>query len=191
MANVFFFFLLILINSPARAGVFELSASANFRDSHIDSYNYTKTVSYTGSVSYYFWEMSAIELSYTQGQSTLSAKPSAIDPQLLYISDFTMHGVDLVFSLTSRDAPIQPYVKVGGAKIKKDLVVKSEVGSIKRINSPDGDNTETVPSAGVGFKIMLTKTFSIKAGIDAWKTNYKKQDETTDYAGRAGISWLF
>lgn len=42
----------------------ELGANANYRRSAFDSNNYQELISYTGSISYYFMEMSAIELSY-------------------------------------------------------------------------------------------------------------------------------
>jgi hypothetical protein len=43
------------------------------------------------------------------------------------------------------------------------------------------------------MKIRLTKTFSIKTGIDAWITNLDgdEDEKTIDYAGRAGVAWLF
>ncbi|MCB0390315.1 MAG: hypothetical protein KDD58_03440 [Bdellovibrionales bacterium] len=178
--------MILFITLPqAFAGVFEISASANYRRSQFDEENYQESQSLTGSISYYFMQMSAIELSYTSGTSTLRA--TSIDNTWLeYITEFSMYGVDLVLTLAQKDSFFQPFVKIGGAHIRKDLIVKSETGAHKRSDT----EPETVPSAGLGLKLMITKTFSIKLGMDAWQT---KQGESSklDYAGRAGIAWLF
>ena len=153
----------------------------------IDEFNSTSSNSVTGSISYYFMEMSAIELSYTKGVSRLSARVSESEPQLIYRTDFELMGADLVITFASRQSMLQPFVKVGAAQVKKTIQLESSVGSTNNA-APD---PETVPSAGIGFKLKLTKTFAIKAGVDAWLTNQGEDDETIDYAGRAGISWMF
>ena len=49
-----------------------------------------------------------------------------------------------------------------------------------------------VPSVGVGFKIVLVGALSLKAGIDASTSNaLSVQPVEIDYAGRAGLSWMF
>ncbi len=180
--------MLILIAVPqAFAGVFEVSASANYRRSQINTLNFQESRSVTASVSYYFLEMSALEFSYTQGASTLRAQATEADLWVEYVNKFTLYGTDLVLTFAEKTSMIQPFVKIGAAHIVKDLVVKSETGGTTRTPS----DPQTVPSAGVGFKIKITKTFSIKVGLDGWLTNQGETDEKIDYAGRAGVSWLF
>ena len=180
------FSILILGNNTAWAGIMEVGASASFRRSTINDDNYQESLSYTGSVSYYFWEMSALELSYTQGSALLSVKP-ADDTKITTKSSFRLIGVDLVITFASRESVLQPYLKLGGAHIEKKIVREPEGMDATEIESPAG----IVPSAGLGFKIKLSKTFSIKVGVDGWTSPLNEDDPTVDYAGRAGVSWMF
>lgn len=184
MKAIALFLLTYLISLSSFAGVFEISASASYRKSEIDAKNYQLSSSYTGSVSYYFLELSALELSYTQGASLLKA--STTDEDLEYRTNFSMVGADLVFSLAARQSFLQPFVKVGIAQISKEIKTLTSTGSY---TTPE--STNTVPSAGLGMKILFTKQFSIKLGLDGWITNFRKENEVIDYAGRAGISWMF
>ncbi len=173
-------------SSLAQAGVFEIGASGNYRISRLDEDNYSEMVSYTGTISYYFWEMSALELSYTQGtQITVMLIPG--DNKTTTTTGFQMGGADLVLTLADKQSLFQPYVKLGGAYLRKEMVREIETLGKDRLPTSEG----IVPSAGVGFKIRLTNALSLKAGVDAW-TSPPSQDRTTiDYAARAGISWMF
>lgn len=177
----FFFF-----SSNCFAGTVEIGASANLRKSTIDKNNFQDSTSYTGSISYYFWEMSALEISYTEGTALLSVKP-VDDTKIITTSSFRLIGVDLVISLASSQSFLQPYLKVGAAHIEKKIVRQPEGMDASEIEAPKG----IVPSAGLGFKLILSKNFSIKIGADAWTSPLGEKNPTIDYAGRAGISWLF
>ena len=48
-----------------------------------------------------------------------------------------------------------------------------------------------MPSTGIGLKLRLNKTLSVKIGLSAWTSPLGEDDPTVDYAGRAGISWIF
>lgn len=181
----------------AFAGYTELSGSVNYKKTSIDKYNYSDSTSYTASVSYYFWELSALELSYTSGLGKLSTKATgALEPVQIQIAQFSMTGLDLVLSLATREDVIQPYVKVGAAYMDKQFFKETELEGTVRLQSQYG----IVPSAGVGMKVGLTKTLSIRLGIDAWTSplSDKSKDSSTgedrkttiDYAGRAGLSWV-
>ena len=180
--------LLLLAGVPTSswAGIVELGASANFRRSTIDDNNFQESTSYTGSLSYYFWEMSALELSYTEGEAFLSVKPLD-DTKIITTSTFKLIGVDLIITLGSQQSTLQPYVKIGGAHIEKKIVRQAEGLDASEIESPSG----IVPSAGIGLKIALGRSFSIKIGLDAWTSPMGEKNKTLDYAGRAGISWMF
>ncbi|MBK8204632.1 MAG: hypothetical protein IPK68_20765 [Bdellovibrionales bacterium] len=95
-----------------------MGTSATFRRSTIDENNFQESTSYTGTVSYYFWEMSALELSYTEGSSLLSVKP-VDDTKVITRSTFRLIGLDLVITLASQQSSLQPYIKIGGARISK------------------------------------------------------------------------
>lgn len=189
ISQALFYFLLFFFTTSclsAKAGVIEMGTSATFRRSTIDENNFQESTSYTGTVSYYFWEMSALELSYTEGSSLLSVKP-VDDTKVITRSTFRLIGLDLVITLASQQSSLQPYIKIGGARISKKIVRQPEGLDASEIESPTG----LVPSAGLGLKIVLGKAFSIKIGVDAWTSPLSESKPTIDYAGRAGVSWMF
>jgi len=79
--RLYIFIIILLISLPqAFAGIFEISGTANYRRSQINDLNYQESQSVTASVSYYFMEMSALELSYTQGTAHLRVQAQSTDP---------------------------------------------------------------------------------------------------------------
>ncbi len=175
-----------LFCTAAHAGYLELGSSANYRRSTINSENYQESTSYTGSISYYFMESSALELSYTSGYSKIVVTPGDITTQYVTETNFSLIGLDLVFSVGEREDVFQPYLKLGGAYIQKKIYRQLNGFSKDKI----GEQSGTVPSAGLGFKLKISKTFSIKIGVDAWTSPLDEDPVTVDYAGRAGISWF-
>lgn len=175
-----------LWTSAAHAGYIEIGTSGNYRISKIDEDNKQEMISYTGSVSYYFWELSALELSYTKGSQVVTTKFPGDPARTISTTLFEMIGLDLVLTLADKEALLQPYIKGGVARISKVIV--------REIEGMSRDQVETdptvVPSAGVGFKVKFTKTLSLKVGVDAWKSS-AGDTSVIDYAGRAGISWMF
>lgn len=151
--------LLLLAGLPSAswAGIVEIGASANFRRSTIDDNNFQESTSYTGSLSYYFWEMSALELSYTEGEAFLSVKPLD-DTKIITTSTFKLIGVDLIITLGSQQSTLQPYLKIGGAHIEKKIVRQAEGLDASEIESPSG----IVPSAGLDLKLPLVEVFPLR-----------------------------
>ncbi|MCB0393734.1 MAG: outer membrane beta-barrel protein [Bdellovibrionales bacterium] len=173
-----FVFLFLLSSSSAWAGYFEIGSSYNYRESHIDEDNRTISRSITGSFSYYFWEQSAIELSYTEGTTDIRLEEVKVNVK------FQIYGADLILSFGDKESWFKPYVK-GGAiyQVKSTRTQYSEID--KTVKS-----SGTSPSAGVGFRLMLTQNFVFRAGADAWASS--SSDTTTyDLVGRAGVSWMF
>lgn len=181
-------FILGLSVQSSSAGFVELGGSGNYRISKIDADNYQELLSFTGSMSYYFWEMSALELSYTEGKQIVSLKINSDPNKTVTTTIFRLAGLDLVLTLAGKESVLQPYVKVGGAYIQKEILRQVVgFGSPDRIDSPSG----VVPSAGVGFKVKISQTFSIKVGVDGWSSPLNRKPVTWDYAGRAGVTWMF
>jgi outer membrane protein W len=179
---------LAVTSLPTYAAFYEIGASANYRRSAFDHDNFQELISYTASLSYYFMDMSAIELSYTNGYSELSVKsPDPIDPVTTTETNFLLIGIDLVFSIAEKDDVVQPYVKIGGGYLKKEVFQQVGDGDKTKIARSEG----LVPSGGAGFKIMLTNSLSIKFGLDAWTTPLYEKPVVVDYSGRAGIGWMF
>jgi outer membrane protein W len=172
----------------ASAGFFELGGSINYRSSGYDKNNYIESLTYTASGSYYFWEMCAWELNFTKGGSKQVTKGAAtIDPKTTVQDDIQMTSLDLVLSFAGRQDPFRPYVKFGGGYLTKERYRKINNDARERISSQDG----IVPSGGVGLSLNITKEFSIKLGVDAWTSPLDEDPLVIDYAGRAGVSWLF
>jgi outer membrane protein W len=177
-----------LTSSPANAGFVELGASANYRYSGFSATNYIQSLTYTGSVAYYFWEMCALELNYTTGYSKqVSGGTATIDPKQTIEDNIQMTSLDLVLSFAGRQDPFRPYVKAGAGYLIKERFRQVNDDNNERIAKQEG----VVPSGGVGLAINLTQTLSIKMGLDAWTSPLRVQPVIVDYAGRAGISWMF
>lgn len=177
---------LVQISPMANAGYVELSATGNFRLSEINENNYQRLISYTGSISYYFWELSALELSYTEGEQFARIQPEGGEYTEL-TTQFKMTGLDLVLTLADKQSTFQPYVKGGTAYIEKRIYRKTAITGTEPISNEPG----FVPSAGVGFRIKFTNTLALKVGVDGWSSPIGREPKTLDYAGRAGISWMF
>ena len=184
----FLYTAIMLASAAAHAGFVELGLSANYRASGYDADNYINSVSYTGSFSYYFWEMCAWELNYTRGYSVQATKASgANEPKSKIEDSIEMTSLDLVLSLAERQDPFRPYVKTGVGYLTKDRYRKIDDDPRELIQSQDG----IVPSGGLGFALSLTKEFSIKLGVDAWTSPLDEKPLVVDYAGRVGVSFMF
>lgn len=181
------YILLSLFSLPAYAFV-EVGASVNYRSSGYDDNNYIKSLSYTASFSYYFWEMCAWELNYTTGYSEQKTKANDTLADETTVNDtIDLLSLDLVLSFAERQAPFRPYIKLGGGYLTKARYRKINDDPRERISKQSG----VVPSAGAGLALSLSKEFSIKFGIDAWTSPLDEDPLVIDYAGRAGISWMF
>ncbi len=184
-------FSLLFFSITSRAGVVELGGSFNYRqtaygyDSATNTTSYTIYQSYTGSLSYYFSEMSALEFSYTSGLNN--------DQRPQYNADtfFQIYGADLVLTFGGQATVFRPYIKGGGGYQLKQTNYK-QPGFNDIVEKLQGPSI----SAGFGFKFGLTQNLSLKAGIEGWTTPLGKdingKDITSiDTAARVGLSWLF
>lgn len=174
---------LILFPCLGKAGFIELSLLGNYKKNKVDANSFEESRFGTASIAYYFWMMSAIELSYTRGDRKSVVTPT--EPGFDTVTttyDIMVIGADLVIAFAGRDSVIQPFIKGGAAYFEQ------------RVTQKIGDNPSTsvkqdpitVPSAGAGFKIRITQTFSFKGSYETWG---KKIDDNN--AARAGISWVF
>lgn len=181
------FAFLLILPQWSHAGVFEIELSGNYRSSQIDKDNYQQSLAASGSLSYYFAELSAIQLSYTKGTTDLYFKTPDGAPKTLLRTNFDFIGLDFVFTIADRQDAFQPYIKLGGAYIVKQLTKYIEGYDPVPVDPQKG----VVPSGGVGFKLGITKTFFLKFGVDVWSSPLSQTVRTLDYAGRAGVSMMF
>lgn len=192
MTKTFFSILLIFFSFNAHALLTELSVSYAQKKTYFNTDNYTSMDSTTGSISFYFMEKLAIELSYTDA--------SVLREETIYngsgfqqqtsLQKVIVYGSDFIFMLTDKKSMIQPYLKAGVSQIKKTLTTKNAdvfVYETDPINS-------TSPSYGAGLKIAITDAFGIKLSYDAWRTDSKdsngNKSTIEDSSIRAGLSWI-
>tara|TARA_B100001248_G_scaffold262728_1_gene261731 strand:+ start:6135 stop:6680 length:546 start_codon:yes stop_codon:yes gene_type:complete len=181
-----------LYSLPAAAGFIELSATGSVRENAVDEDNSTTTRSVTGSLAYYFYENSAIQISYTEGFMESEGLANVSGTNIAYdqVVNFQMTGLDFILSGGGKNAILKPYLKAGGAYQTKRVEFQLE-GSEKYVEETDG----TFITYGLGFKLQLTKNWAIKAGYDGWTgpvdSENENEEEQTDTVIRAGISFIF
>ena len=186
------FAILFGFSARANAGFIEVGASGSYKRSNIGANSFDESQSITGSFSYYFDESSALELSYTDGINRRLIGEGQPNGQLTNMY-YKMMGLDFVLTLGDRESTIRPYVKVGGVYIMdKRIVTQSWLNGDVFNHSPQEDPPALVPSAGLGFKLALSKSWSLKVGVEAWSSRSISEDPVTiDYSGRIGLSWMF
>jgi hypothetical protein len=173
----------------AHAGIFELSYTFSQRSSFIDDQNYQKSLSHTGSIAWYFLEMSALEISYTHGEGEVSGYATGDTSSIIYKTRLDMWDSSLVFTLAQKDWAFQPYVKGGAALVNKRIYRTDASFNNKEISHTDSN--DLVPSLGVGFRLFFTQNLSLKAGYDRWRTGKNGSKDIWDDAIRAGLSLTF
>lgn len=184
--NLFIIFATLGFFSNSAEAVFtEVGASYGYKTQTYDQNNNSMTESITGSLSLYFWERIALELSYTDATAILQSKAYSTDPQRTIEQKSQVFGSDLIFILADRKGFFQPYVKCGMAQITRTQKTKIE-GQDSYTNSPEQAVT---PSYGVGLKIAVTESLGFKFSYDAWKTPAGNSTQTDDTAIKAGITW--
>lgn len=183
---------LLIFNFAKASALFEIGASSSYRKSYLNQDTFDESLAFTGSLSYYFLSQSALELSYTNGQSNRVAPSSTYNVETIY--DYEILGADLVLVFAEPQAQFVPYIKGGVAyysKKKLTTIITDANNSSTVGNKVESINPAAVPSAGIGLKIGLTQTMSLKLGIDAWASRPLDQKPITyDMAARAGLSWF-
>lgn len=183
----------IFASSSAQAGFIEVGASGTYRKQNVGEDIFSESYSITGSLSYLFNEMSAIELSYTEGYGrTVVGTTTTSGATKELVSTATMASLDFVYTFGEKNAVLRPYLKAGAGYLLKKEITEVIYGGFP--NRTYQEDTGVVPSAGVGFRLGLTQTLSLKVGVDGWSSQpigKENRNSKIDYAGRAGISWLF
>ena len=178
-------FFLLFLSSSAWALNYELGISYASKKNSFDKSNYFETESTTGSLSLYFSEIIALEMSYTDAKANRYEKPPGGSFLQTYQKTEVM-GADLIFVLAPRKAFMQPYVKGGAAQLKRKQV------SYDAGNNPVHLPIETaiVPSYGAGIKFSVTDGMSFRVSYDVWRTPVGGGVITDDNQLRAGLSWM-
>lgn len=176
------------LSSLSQAMYTELGASYVYKTTYVDNLNNMQTQGVTGSVSFYFWERIALELSYTNSQMVKSEQVvSATSPSTINtIEKDSIYGADMIFMFADHRAAVQPYIKGGMAYITKTQLSQIDNNPPWQIGPYPGWS----PTYGAGLKIGLGESFSIRLGYDVQVTPISNSATAQDVNGRAGLSWM-
>ena len=177
------FTLLFLLTTQAHALMTEIGATYSYSKKTFNAANYYQSDSKAVSVSLYFLEQFALELSYTD-QFYESQEADSNSTRTVQQST-KVTGTDLIYVITDQRSAFQPYIKAGGAYIAKKKQVKYVNADVIDIPTRDG----LAPSYGIGLKYKLTEKFSIKTGYDIWQTPIDDGSTTEDSSFKVGLSW--
>ncbi|XGC81483.1 outer membrane beta-barrel protein [Bdellovibrio bacteriovorus] len=177
---------LLVSSLSANALTTEMGLTYGRKTTTFDENNSFDSESITGSVSLYFLERLAVELSYTDARGLREEKASSSDAQRTTTQKSQIMGADLILVFADKKSLLQPYIKGGGAQISRYQEVRIE-GQDTFTIEPE---SATVPSYGAGLKVQLTDTFGIKLSYDVWKTPIGGGLQTDDSSIRAGVTWV-
>src|SRR5690242_4166342 len=101
----FLFLILFFLSTSCFAGIYEISASYNYKKTNYDVGTYEESESGTAGLAYYFWGLSGLELSFTRGASVLAQSTYQI------YQDITAYGLNFIFTIANRESSFKPYIK--------------------------------------------------------------------------------
>lgn len=177
----------------AAAATIELSGMVAYgRANFSDGYNSVQR-RYTGSIDFKFTPVSALQFEYTDSTTKISypVNISSILPYPVYTTEATtyrdkIYSFNWVQNLVPTKWLVQPYVLLGGGKMKRNLLREyPELGIYQTISQSVSTGT-----AGVGLRIFLTKNMAVKGEAKTYvpKFQFKKYKENQMFS--VGVSWL-
>jgi hypothetical protein len=179
--------MLFLLPTGAHAMFTEVGLTYGRKKTTFDANNNYDSESTTASVSLYFAEKLALELSYTDATGIQNQQASAADTPRTIYQKTQIIGADLIFVFADKKALLQPYIKGGFAQISRRQEIKD--GNFPtQVLEPD---VAVAPSYGLGLKVALTETFGLKVSYSVWQTPIGGGAKTNDDAVSAGITWMF
>lgn len=165
----------------------EVGLSYSRKKQTFDANNNTDSEATTASISLYFAEKLALELSYTEAATLQNTQVLATDlPRTVY-QKTKIVGADLIFVFADRKAFFQPFIKGGVAQINRLQTIKDGNISVQTLPL----DVAIAPSYGLGLKIALTEQFGVKLAYSIWQTPIGGGAKTNDDALSAGVTWMF
>ncbi len=179
--------MLFLLPVGAHAMFTEIGLTYGRKKTNFDANNNYDSETTTASVSFYFAEKLALELSYTEATGIQNQQASAADTPRTIFQKTQIAGADLIVVFADKKALFQPFIKGGVAQISRRQEIKDGTFPTQ-VLEPD---VAVAPSYGLGLKIALTDTFGLKASYSIWQTPIGGGAKTNDDAVSAGITWMF
>lgn len=187
------FSMLILLffgSQTAQAVYTELGVSYNYKKITYDEANNTESQGLTGSIAFYLWERVGLELAYTSSTAYKIEPTYDITSQTRErktIQRSNIYEANLQYLLTpDRKATFQPFIKGGVAYISKKQELQIDNDFAQEVKPKPGFG----PSVGVGMKVFLSETMSLRFGYDVVRTPIDDNTTADDITGRMGISWI-
>jgi len=185
-------FIVLFFSLSVHAFYTELGINYAYKKTSMDAINNTEQQSTTGSVSLYFWDRVAIELSYTN--SLYVKKEQNAAATLTSVRTTTqvadIYGCDLIYVFADKKAAFQPYIKGGATYIVKNQRTQIDNQPPWSISTPAG-TPYVAPSYGIGLKYFLTDSLALRTGFDVIRTPIDQSNYVEDANGRLGLSWIF
>lgn len=189
---LWFFLAFVPLNWAAAANV-ELSAMVAYgRANFSDGYNSVQR-RYTGSIDFKFTPVSALQFEYTDSTTKISypINISSILPYPVYTTEATtyrdkIYSFNWVQNLVPTKWLVQPYVLLGGGKMKRNLLREyPELGIYQTVSQSVSTGT-----AGLGLRVFLTKNMAVKGEAKTYvpKFQFRKYKENQMFS--VGVSWL-
>lgn len=175
--------LLIFLSSKSQALVTEIGLSYGYSKKTFNTSNFYQTDSKSASLSFYFFEKWALEMSYTD--AFYESQESDTNSTRTVQQSSKIGGSSLVYMMQDRRNMIQPYIKAGAAHISKKQTVKYLNASA--IETPE--SVGLAPSYGAGIKFVLSEKLSFKLAYDVWQTPLSDSTSSDDTSFKAGFSW--
>ncbi len=177
-------FLIFISGLKSHALVTEIGLSYGYSKKTFNASNFYQTDSKSASLSFYFYEKWALEMSYTD--SFYENHESNINSTRTTQQASQIVNGSLVYMMLNKQSMIQPYIKVGTAHTTKKQIIKSL--NVSAVEIPESKGV--APSYGGGLKFVLSETFSLKLGYDVWQTPLSDNSSSDDSSFKAGLSWL-
>lgn len=195
---------LILIFSARAHAITEIDFDFSYDKSRFGETRQNKSVSrdYSASIAFYFFNLTAIEFNYSQGEDKTIVNHDTSDQENLVIDSQTSTikrssvGVGLKQALADQNSFLIPTISLGWASQK---VSNSSTATI--LDKASGDKTiyedpgaqakyDSV-FAAFALKIRLTKTMAIKGSVKTSFRAFEWNEARDQVAYSAGLSWIF
>ncbi len=181
-SSIWILLCILFLSTLSHALVTEVGLSYGYQKKTFNPTNYYQSDSKSASLSLYFLERFALELSYTD--SFYESQESDQYSTRVTQQSSKISGADLIYVITEKTAMFQPYVKAGTAYIIKKKQIRYANSDTIDIQTKDG----FAPSYGAGIKFKLSETFSFKVSYDIWQTPLDDGSSSDDNSLKVGLS---
>lgn len=176
-----------MLGFEAKAGLFEIGFSGSLSESQIQESFFSQSESLTGSISYYFWERSAIQLSGTlANRRDRILSNVSLNQGVVQIVKAQVFGIDFVMNPSARTDLFQPFFKIGFAQMEKIFTSQTLGLPVDEPITLSG----VAPSGGLGVRLLVSQSFSLHISFDAWALPQGNGLQSFDTRLAGGVSWF-